>query len=96
MQYVVRASDVRVEERPPGSGTYVATNGSMATMLMFLHEDGIESYTCTPWGQSADPASPHYMDQGEKLYSKRQFKPTWFAREELLDHVESEKVLTIQ
>ena len=87
--------DVRVEERPPGSGTYVATNGSMATMLMFLHEDGIESYTCTPWGQSADPESPHYMDQGEKLYSKRQFKPTWFAKEELLEHLESEKVLTI-
>jgi acyl-homoserine lactone acylase PvdQ len=46
----------------------------MSMVLMFFHKDGIETYTCTPWGQSADPASPHHTDQAEKLYSQRKFK----------------------
>ncbi|MBN2309751.1 MAG: penicillin acylase family protein, partial [Candidatus Hydrogenedentes bacterium] len=87
--------DVGTREDPPDSGIYVARKGSMAMMLMFCVADGIEAYSCIPWGQSADPASPHYMDQGEKLYSRRKFKPAWFDREELLGHVESEKVLQI-
>ena len=64
-------------------------------MLMFMRPDGIESYSINQWGVSADPESPHYMDQGEQLYSKRQLKPTWWAKEDLLSHVESETTLTI-
>ncbi len=66
--------NVGAKENPKGSGTYVADNGSMSMVLMFLHKTGIETYTCTPWGQSADPASPHHTDQAEKLYSQRKFK----------------------
>jgi acyl-homoserine lactone acylase PvdQ len=66
--------NVGAKENPKGSGTYIADNGSMSMVLMFLHKDGIETYTCTPWGQSADPASPHHTDQAEKLYSQRKFK----------------------
>jgi acyl-homoserine lactone acylase PvdQ len=71
-------------------------NGSMATILMFFHKDGVRSFTVTPWGQNSDPKSPHYMDQGEKLYSKRQMKPTWWSEAELLKHVESKTVLEIR
>ena len=88
--------DVEAEETPKDSGRYVANSGSMSAMLMFFHEKGIESYTCTPWGQNADPASPHHVDQARDLYSKRKMKPTWFARDDLQNHVESERVLTIQ
>ncbi|MCL4692016.1 MAG: penicillin acylase family protein [Candidatus Hydrogenedentes bacterium] len=88
--------DVRSKEDPENPGQYIAYSGSMATMLMFFHKDRIESYTCTPWGQSGDPTSPHYADQAQHLYSKRELKPTWFTREEILAHKESEKVLTIQ
>ncbi len=84
-----------VESKETAEGIFVAHSGSMATQLIFLYKHGIESYTCTMWGQSADPQSPHYVDQGEKLYSKRTFKPAWFDKEELMDHVESQKVLTI-
>jgi acyl-homoserine lactone acylase PvdQ len=63
---------------------------------MFFHKDRVESYTCTPWGQSGNPASPHYADQAQHLYSKRELKPSWFTHEEILAHKESEKVLTIQ
>ncbi len=65
----------------------------MSMMLMFFHKDGNESYTCTPWGQSADPKSPHFMDQGQKLYSQRKMKPTLWKKEDLMKHVESETVL---
>jgi len=87
--------NVEAKETPPGSGRFVANSGSMAAMLMFFHADGIESYTCTPWGQSADPASPHHVDQARDLYSKRLMKPTWFNKDELIEHLESKKVLTI-
>ena len=85
--------DVRDQEQ--ADGTYVANSGSMATQITFLKKDGIESYTCIPWGQSADPQSPHYMDQGEKLYSTRTLKPTWFNTDELENHVKSKHVLTL-
>jgi len=87
--------DVKSKADPENPGRYVAYSGSMATMLMFFREDGIESYTCTPWGQSGHPDSPHYADQAQNLYSTRELKPTWFTREEILAHHESEKVLTI-
>ena len=88
--------DVKSEEDKTHPGRFIAHNGSMATILMFFHKDGVRSFTVTPWGQSADPKSPHYMDQGEKLYSKRQMKPTWWSEAELQQHVESKIVLEIR
>ncbi len=67
-------------------------------MLMLFREDGIESYTLCPWGQSGDPTSKHYVDQGEQLYGKRIMKPTWWTKEELLadpNNVESELLLEL-
>lgn len=87
--------DVESREIPDRPGHYLANSGSIAPMLMFLGEDGIESYTLHPWGQSNDPESPHYMDQGRELYSKRKFKRAWFSPEEVAPHVQSEKRLTL-
>ncbi len=82
-------------ELPGQPGKYVGHVGSESIMLSFLHKDGIESYSCVMWGQSGDPDSPHFVDQARELYSQRRFKPTWFTREELLDHVESKVTLTM-
>jgi acyl-homoserine lactone acylase PvdQ len=87
--------DVESRETPPGSGRYVAHSGSMSAMIIFFTPDRLDAYTCTPWGQSGHPDSPHHTDQAEKLYSKRQFKPTWFAKADLEANVSSEKVLTV-
>ncbi len=81
--------DVRSEEQP--DGRFLARKGSMATQLMFLRPDGVESYSCTPWGQSGHPDSPHYMDQGEQLHGLRVFKPAWFNPEKLMEHLKSEE-----
>jgi acyl-homoserine lactone acylase PvdQ len=53
-----------------------------------------KSWTVVPLGQSDHPASPHFDDQAEKLFSQGKMKPTYFAdREELLKHTESRTVL---
>jgi len=87
--------DVRYSQDKEEPKRYVANNGSMATMLMFFSEDGVESLSVVPWGQSGHADSKHYMDQGEKLYGQRQMKPTWWTREALDGHIESEKVLSL-
>lgn len=86
--------DVVSQEDPAGSGRYVAHSGTLAAMLMFMHEDGIESYTCTPWGASSVPDSIHFMDQGRELYSKRKMKPTWHKREDLMENISTETTIT--
>jgi acyl-homoserine-lactone acylase len=85
--------DVRSIEDPKKPGRYVANSGSMAMILMFFDKKGVSSYTCTPWGQSANPDSPHFMDQGEHLYGPRQMKPTWWDPEELRAHIKTSKAL---
>jgi acyl-homoserine-lactone acylase len=87
--------DVQSKADPDHPGHFIANNGSMATILMFFYKDGVRSFTCTPWGECADPHSPHYMDQGEKLYSKRQMKPTWWSEADLKNNVESKLELKI-
>jgi acyl-homoserine-lactone acylase len=88
--------DVKAEGKPDEKGRLIANNGSMSMMLMFFHKEGIDSRSCYMWGQSSDPASPHYLDQAEKLYTQQKMKPTWFNKDDLLKNTESEKVLTYQ
>jgi acyl-homoserine lactone acylase PvdQ len=81
--------DVRCEPDKEQPGRYIANNGSMAMIVMMFDKDGVRSFTCTPWGQSGHEDSQHFMDQGEKLYSDRKMKPTWWNKAELLENVES-------
>jgi acyl-homoserine-lactone acylase len=85
--------DVRSVEMPNHPGKYVANSGSMAIILMVFKDNRIESYTCTPWGQSGHPESKHYMDQGQRLYSQRELKPTLWEKSELLKQTESSKTM---
>jgi acyl-homoserine-lactone acylase len=39
------------------------------------------------FGESADPKSKHFFDQGA-LYSRQQFKPAWFELSEIRRHLE--------
>ncbi len=43
--------------------------------------------TILQFGESGDPASPHWFDQAE-LYAKKQFKPSWYARADIEAHCE--------
>ena len=79
-----------------GSGRRVANNGSGTPMLMILRPEGIESYSVVPWGQSGDAASPHFMDQGEQLYSQRQMKRNWFSVDDWQERLDGGTVLEVR
>ncbi len=50
--------------------------------------DKVQAATILQFGESADPHSPHFMDQAE-LYSKRQFKPAWFEWSDVMAHAKT-------
>jgi acyl-homoserine-lactone acylase len=85
--------DVRSIEDSTKPGRFIANSGSMAMILMQFKDGRVNSFTCTPWGQSADSKSPHHVDQGEKLYAERKMKPTWWEKDELVKNLESSKTL---
>ena len=45
-------------------------------------------WSLLPYGQSEDPASPHFNDQA-KLHSQRTAKRFWLTPADILDHAES-------
>lgn len=58
---------------PDEAGVYYPSFGQSCPMLVILGPEGVYSYSVLPFGQSEDPQSPHYNDQG----------PQWFAHGKL-------------
>ena len=73
------------------TGKIRCAHGQSCTTLVLFKPGAVESYSVTPWGESDDAKSPHFLDQAEKLFSQKKLKPTWFQKKALLsgDHVES-------
>ena len=81
--------------QPDDNGISHVTGGQFCTTIVLLREGNVISYSATPYGQSNHPDSPHYTDQGEKLFSKGRFKPTWYQKADLLKHVKSRKTFAV-
>jgi acyl-homoserine lactone acylase PvdQ len=75
---------------PNEEGISYGEKGQSCPTLVLL-KDPIESFSAVPYGQSEKPGSPHFTDQGEKLFAKRLLKPTWFSKVDLLKNIESMK-----
>jgi acyl-homoserine-lactone acylase len=60
-----------------------------------IFSNPIQSFTSAPWGQSDHAQSQHYSDQAE-LVSQCRLKPTYFNRGDLLKHVQSKTILSIE
>ncbi len=58
--------------------------------------DPLQSWSLHNYGQSSDPASPHYDDQARELVSKGRLKSMYFRTEELRGHVRSSKTLVVR
>jgi len=69
-------------------------SGQSSTQIVILTKPP-QSYMLVPLGESDHPESGHWDDQAEKLFSKSQAKPTYFAnRKELEKHVTRREELT--
>jgi acyl-homoserine-lactone acylase len=77
-------------ERP--DGTRRGVRGQTSTQVVELSKP-IRSWTWLPVGQSDDPASPHYDDQAEKLFSPRRMKPSNWRPQDLAGEIVSRTVL---
>lgn len=76
---------------PDGKGISYVKGGQFCTTVILLKPDGIISYSATPFGQSNDPSSAHYTDQGQLLFSKGRLKPTWYGSIDKLTRVETKR-----
>ena len=82
-------------EGPGEDGISYIDSGQSCTTVVMLKEGDVRSYSVVPYGQSEDPDSPHYTDQGRLLFQERKLKDSWFQRERLDGHVESRQTLTV-
>jgi acyl-homoserine lactone acylase PvdQ len=74
----------------------VGRSGQTSTQVVILSKPPV-SYSVVPLGHSDDPASPHFDDQAEKLFSQGRVAPTFFLnRAELEKHVTARKVLKVE
>ncbi|GIX07671.1 MAG: 7-beta-(4-carbaxybutanamido)cephalosporanic acid acylase [Candidatus Poribacteria bacterium] len=74
---------------PDEQGIMWARGGQLCPTVVQLKAGDVRSWSAVPYGQSEDPNSPHYTDQGRRLYAQRRLKDTWFDRRRLEGHVES-------
>jgi acyl-homoserine lactone acylase PvdQ len=64
---------------------YGYLGNTYVSVIEFGHEPQVRSLLV--FGESADPASPHYLDQA-RLYAAGEMKPSWFTLEEIKKHTE--------
>ena len=74
------------------NNAYWGGSGQTSTQIVVLSKP-IKSWIYLPIGQSDRKDSVHYTDQAEKLFSRRQLKPSWWLPEDLKGHIESRIVL---
>lgn len=77
---------------PREDGTRWGVRGQTSTQVVELSTP-IRSWNYLPIGQSDDPASPHYDDQAERLFSERRLKPSNWRPEDLAGEIVSRTVL---
>ena len=80
----------------PTDGVSYIEGGQSCTTVVMLKAGDVRSYSVVPYGQSEDPVSPHYTDQGRRLFSETRLKDSWFSRERLEGHVESRELVAVQ
>ncbi len=73
-------------------GRYRITRGSQSMRLVEFTRP-LRAYSLYAFGQSDDPASPHYADQAD-FFAEKRMKPAYFSKAALAGHVSAEEILT--
>lgn len=68
---------------PGPGGRRFGVSGHTWVSVVELAPTGVHSRSVTQFGQSADPASPHWFDQAP-LYAAGEMKRAWFVREDVM------------
>jgi acyl-homoserine lactone acylase PvdQ len=63
--------------------------------LVVVFTNPIQSFSALNFGESNDPASPHFADQS-RLMSEKRLKPTYFYESELLRHVSARYTIVVR
>ena len=79
--------------KPDADGKSFVTFGSSFRMLVELGNGQARAWSCLPFGNSDDPASPHFADQ-MPLAARRQYRPFPFARPEVEAEATSRRELS--
>ena len=64
---------------------HYGTTGASYMAVIEFRSEGVKAASYLHYGQSHDPASPHFFDQA-KLLSERRFKPAWFEWDDVVAH----------
>jgi acyl-homoserine-lactone acylase len=73
------------ESAPFGAASPRLGRGGNSFVKVVAFGPTVRAVSIINYGQSGDPASPHFFDQAA-LYARREFKPAWFSRAEVQAH----------
>jgi acyl-homoserine lactone acylase PvdQ len=76
------------DEGPEQENGQIDCNDGWGHLMVVLEGPPKQVWSLLPYGQSEDPASPHFNDQA-KLHSQRTAKRFWLTPGDILDHTES-------
>jgi acyl-homoserine-lactone acylase len=79
---------LHVDEGQEGPDGRIYCNDGWGHLLIIREGNPKQIWSLLPYGESEDPASPHFNDQA-KLHSQSNVKPFWFYPADILGHVES-------
>lgn len=68
----------------PGTVKRYGVNGNSFVCAVEFGQK-VKAKSLLAGGESGDPASPHFFDQGE-MYAQGQFKEVWFYKEDVMSH----------
>lgn len=79
---------------PDENGIYTPNFGQSCPMLVLLKPGAVQSWSALPFGINENPASPHFTDQGQKVFAAGKLKDTHFMAELPADEIESRQTIT--
>jgi len=76
------------DDGPQQEDGRIHSNDGWGHLLVVEESDPKRAWSLLPYGESENPASPHFNDMA-KLHSQRSMKPLWLTPQEILAHTES-------